>query len=466
MSHRNVETLIGRLCTDPALRQQFTGNPGAVLAEFRASGYELTPTEVEALVATDAAALEVMATALDERITRAERHMNGNPVEEVTSNVPVSGTCPSRFDRVREVFVRNLCNGQDLGASVAIYIDGEPVVDMWGGFFDKARTRPWERDTIVNNFSTTKTMTALCALVLADRGDLDLNAPVKKYWPEFAQNGKEDVLVRQFLGHTSGLPGWTEPVSYEDMVDVEKLTTMLERQAPWWKPGTQVGYHALTFGPLIGEVVRRISGNSLGRFFAEEIAAPLGADYHIGTGPAHDHRVSVMVAATPIRPRAGSDAITDRVFFNPYIYPEFSGTIGWRRAELGGSSGHGNARSVAAAQSVLSNGGSARGFRLMSEAGCLRSMELQGEGRDLVCGYPLRWGMGYGLNSPIIVQGYGPLVEGRRIAFWGGSGGSVVLNDFDARMTVSYVMNMHREHGGVDPRGLEIVRATYESITN
>ena len=386
-------------------------------------------------------------------------------VSEITTNVPITGMYQSGFERVREVFVRNLTNGQDLGASVAIYIDGEPVLDLWGGFFDANRRRIWERDTIVNNFSTTKTMTALSALVLADRGELDLDAPVKKYWPEFGQNGKDGVLVRHFLGHTSGLPGWTEPVSVEDIEDREKAATLLARQAPWWKPGTQIGYHALTFGPLLGEVIRRVSGKTLGRFFAEEIAGPLGSDYHIGTGPEHDHRVTAMVAATDIRPRHGDGTITDRVFFNPYITPEIASTVAWRRAEMGGSNGHGNARSVAAAQSVLACGGTVRGVRLLSEAGCRRALELQADGPDLVCGYPLRWGLGYGLNSPIIVKGYGPLVEGRQIAFWGGAGGSIIVNDFDARMTVAYVMNTHREHGGVDPRGLEIVRAAYESIT-
>ncbi len=465
MSHRNVETLIGRLATDPSLRLRFIADPVAALEDFRNGGYELNPTEVAALAAIDTDAINHIATALDERITRAETNMSP-AVSETTIDVPITGTYPSRFQRVRDVFARNLSNGQDLGASVAVYHDGEPVLDLWGGYFDTGRRRIWERTTIVNNFSTTKTMTALCVLVLADRGELDLDAPVKKYWPEFAQNGKGDVLVRHFLGHTSGLPGWTAPVTVADICDHEKAARLLARQAPWWKPGTQVGYHAITFGPLIGEVVRRVSGKTLGRFFAEEIAGPLGADYHFGTGPECDHRVSVMVAATDIRPRQGAGTVSDRVFFNPYITAEISGTLEWRRAELGGSNGHGNARSVAAAQSVLACGGTVRGVRLMSEAGCLRAMELQGEGRDLVCGYPLRWGMGYGLNSPIIAEGFGPLLEGRRIAFWGGAGGSVIVNDFDARMTVAYVMNMHREHGGVDPRGLGIVRAAYESLLN
>src|SRR5262245_19562466 len=208
--------------------------------------------------------------------------------------VNIQGTCAPRFESVRDVFEANLKTGEDLGASAAVYIEGEPVVDIWGGHIDSERTRPWERDTIVNNFSTTKTMTALCALVLADRGALDFEAPVAKYWPEFAAEGKEGVEVRHLLSHSSGLPGWTEKVTVSDILDREKARTLLARQAPWFKPGSTLAYHANTYGPLIGEVVRRITGKTLGEFFAEEIAGPLGADYHIGTGPECDARVSPM----------------------------------------------------------------------------------------------------------------------------------------------------------------------------
>src|SRR5262245_36589335 len=177
----------------------------------------------------------------------------------------IHGTCDERFTRVREAFAANLNTGKDVGASVALFIDGEPVVDLWGGYFDATYTRPWERDTIVQTFSTTKTMTALCALLLADRGEIDLHAPVVKYWPEFAAEGKSAIEVRHLLGHTSGLPGWTKLVSLYDIYDTEKATAMLARQAPWWTPGTAAGYHCYTIGHLVGEVVRRVTGKSLGR---------------------------------------------------------------------------------------------------------------------------------------------------------------------------------------------------------
>src|SRR5262245_40753421 len=285
-------------------------------------------------------------------------------IDQATANdVKVHGTCHPQFAAVRDALEKNLNNGEDIGSSAAVFIDGEPVVDIWGGFIDETRTRPWERDTIVNNFSTTKTMTALCALVLADRGELEVDAPVAKYWPEFSAEGKGSISVRQLLAHASGLPGWTEPVTVPDILDREKARTLLERQAPWFRPGSTLAYHAITYGPLIGEVIRRITGKTLGAFFAEEIAGPLGGDYHIGTGPECDARVSPMSQGSPFLEPTAND-VQNRVFLNPYCTPQIASSVEWRRAELGGSNGHGNARSVAAIQSVLSNHGEARGVRI------------------------------------------------------------------------------------------------------
>jgi len=376
----------------------------------------------------------------------------------------IEGKCSNEFAGVKEAFAKNLNSGEDIGASAAVFIDGEPVVDIWGGYFDEARTRPWDRDTIVNNFSTTKTMTALCALILGDRGELDLNAPVKKYWPEFAAAGKERVTVRHFLGHTSGLAGWTETVTLEDIYDPEKSTSLLARQATWWEPGTASGYHPITFGPLIGEVIRRITGKSLGRFFAEEVAGPLGADYHIGTGPECDSRVSLMIQSSPYVQPGGKSLIADRAYFNPFVSPQTSGTIAWRRAELGGSNGHGNARSVALVQSVLSCGGKVGNVRLLSEKGCERVLEEQANNVDLSFGIPIRWGIGYAINSPMLQSIFGEHLGGRRVACWGGSGGSFVVNDLDARMSVAFVMNNHVEAGGWDHRSVDVIKAAYSCL--
>jgi CubicO group peptidase (beta-lactamase class C family) len=205
----------------------------------------------------------------------------------------IEGSYDELFSAVPGVLAGLLDDG-DAGGSVAVFVDGEPVVDVWGGFADADRTIGWQQDTITNVWSVTKTMTALCALVLADRGELDLAAPVGRYWPEFAVAGKDKVLVRHLLGHTAGLPDWDGPV--EDLYDWPSATARLAAQAPQWEPGSAAGYHSLTQGFLVGEVVRRITGQSLGGFFAGQVAGPLGADFHIGLPAGHDHQVQLVVS--------------------------------------------------------------------------------------------------------------------------------------------------------------------------
>jgi CubicO group peptidase (beta-lactamase class C family) len=368
----------------------------------------------------------------------------------------IEGTCREEFLAVRAAFEHNLDSGADIGASVAVFIDGEPVVDLWGGYFDGTYTRPWERDTIVQTFSTTKTMTALCALVLADRGDLDLDAPVTRYWPEFAAEGKSEIEIRQLLGYSSGLAGWTEAVSLNDVYDHEKSAALLARQAPWWEPDTAGGYHALTIGHLVGEVVRRVTGQTLGEFFAREIAGPLGADYHIGTGPEHDARVSLLIQGSPDEPRG--DRLFERALLNPRVTPQATWSLPWRRAEVGAANGHGNARGIAAAQSVLACGG-AYGVRLMSDGGRERALETQSDGIDLIMGVPIRWGIGYCLASPASGLDFGP-----RIAYWGGNGGSMAFVDLDARMSFGYTPNRWIRGAHELDRSRNLLEALYATL--
>ena len=365
----------------------------------------------------------------------------------------IEGEVDERFGGVAEALARNLDAGVDVGASVAVVLDGEPVVDIWGGHKDLGGTDAWERDTIVNVFSTSKTMTALCALILADRGELDLHAPVARYWPEFAQAGKDRIEVRALLGHTSGLSGWAEPLAPEELADWERCTSLLAAQAPWWEPGTQSGYHAVTQGYLVGEVVRRITGLSLGRFFKETVADPLGADFHIGLPPEADQRVAPLIPPPPVDLReAGFPELAIRTLTNPLITGEMTAAGWWQRAEIPAANGHGNARSVAAIQSIVACGGEARGTRLLSEDGVSAIFEEQSNGRDLVLNVPLRFGMGFGLASETMPMG-------PRSCAWGGYGGSLVFNDLDARVTVAYVMN--RMQAGIlgDSRGASVVTA-------
>jgi CubicO group peptidase (beta-lactamase class C family) len=376
----------------------------------------------------------------------------------------VHGECDARFSAVRDALAASLDN-DDVGASAAVFIDGEPVVDVWGGYADKARTTPWERGTIVNVWSTTKTMTNLCALVLADRGEIDLYAPVARYWPEFGAAGKESVAVRHLLSHTAGLPGWDTPLkSPEEFYDWARCTDLLAKQAPWWEPGTASGYHAVTQGYLVGEVIRRVTGQSAGTFFAQEIAGPLHADFYIGLPATDDARVSNVFVSEPTKFPEDPDQTALKILGDPPLLADPEETVAtrqWRAAEIPAGNGHGNARSVAAVQSVLACGGQARGVKLMSEQGCNAVFDQQSDGPDLVMGIPVRFGMGYALASR-------DLSPNPRACYWGGAGGSLVLVDLDARMVISYVMN-HMLAGNDlnttgDGRALNIVQAAYTAL--
>ena len=370
------------------------------------------------------------------------------------------GTCDERFVAVRDALSNNLDKGADIGASVAVTVDGELVVDVWGGHLGDADATPWERDTITNVWSTTKTMTALCALMLADAGQLDLHGPVARYWPEFAANGKADVEVRHLLGHTSGLSGWQEPMTFEDLYDWERATSALAAQAPWWEPGTASGYHAITQGFLVGEVIRRVTGQTVGQFFRTEVAEPLGLDFHIGLAPSEFGRVANVIPPPPL-PIEGIDpaSIMVRTFANPLMVADIAWTDGWRTAEIPAANGHGNARSVALGQAVVACGGELQGRRLLSPAGCRAIFEEQANGVDLVLGVPLRFGIGYGLPTPDA-----PMSPNEHASYWGGWGGSVIVVDQDARMTIAYMMN--RMEAGVvgDERGMAIVNAAYGAL--
>jgi CubicO group peptidase (beta-lactamase class C family) len=283
----------------------------------------------------------------------------------------VRGTFDERFAAVHEALAASLEAETDLGASVAVLVEGEPVVDLWGGFCDPERTVPWTADTITNVWSTTKTMTFLCALILADHGELDFHAPVARYWPEFAASDKGRIEVRHLMGHTAGLPGWAQPIDGPDLADWEKCVSILAAQAPWWVPGTASGYHGLTQGYLIGEVVRRITSASIGTWFAEEVARPLRADFHIGLAESEDERVSIVVPPPPVETGPiDPDGLVARSFTNPRLDATFPRETWWRRAEIPAANGHGNARSVATLQAVVAGGGEAGGVRLLSERGC------------------------------------------------------------------------------------------------
>jgi CubicO group peptidase (beta-lactamase class C family) len=347
----------------------------------------------------------------------------------------VAGTTTDRFSSLRQQLADNLDRGEDVGASVTVIHHGEVVCDIWGGFRDAAKTVPWTSDTLVNVWSTTKTMTFVVMLMLVDRGELDVTAPVSTYWPEFAARGKADVEVRHLMNHTAGLSGWSESLENEDLADWSRCVEALADQEPWWTDRSRSGYHAITQGYLLGEVARRITGTSIGQFFKSEVADVLGADFFIGLPESEEHRVSVVIAPdTPDVLAGDRDAIAYRTFLSPPIDARAPEHRWWRAAEIPAANGHGNARSVATIQQIITNGGEANGHRFFRTTTCDKVFQPQVRGVDMVLAMDVSFGLGYGLASSAIPVG-------PRACYWGGFGGSVIAMDQDLGLTVAYMMN-------------------------
>ena len=353
----------------------------------------------------------------------------------------VHGTCDPKFAELRDLLGASLDSGADLGASIAIVLDDRMVVDLWGGWVDEAHTRPWTEDTVTNVWSTTKTMVALSALLMIERGRIDPFAPVAQYWPEFAANGKEAVEVRHLMAHTSGVAGWDHPVSNEVMYDWEESTARLAAQAPWWTPGEGSGYHVLNYGHLIGEVIRRVDGRGLKQFVAEELAGAFGADFQIGLRDADRGRVSDVIPPPPLPidlTALDHDLIAVKGLTGPLLDAAAANTSGWRHADIGGANGHSNAKAVARIQSVVGNDGVIDGTKILSRDTMDLIFDEQARGPDHVLILPLRFGIGYGLPEPATLP-YLPDDDG--ICFWGGYGGSLIVMDRNRKLTISYMMN-------------------------
>jgi CubicO group peptidase (beta-lactamase class C family) len=306
-------------------------------------------------------------------------------------------------------------------------------------------------------------VTSLAALMLVERGQLDVDAPVAAYWPEFAANGKQDVLVRHLLSHTSGVSGLDQPAVTEDMYDWEKSTARFASQAPWWAPGTASGYHALNFGHLIGEVLRRITGTPLKQFVADEIAGPLGADFQIGAAESDWGRIADVIPPPPLpfdMAALGPDSLVVKTFTGPAVDAAAANTPGWRQADIGAANGHGNARSVARILSVISRGGAVDGVRLLSPETIELIFREQANGVDLVLGVPIRFGIGYGLPVPETI----PYLPDEKVCFWGGWGGSMIVMDLGRKLTISYMMNKMAPGIIGSPRAEQYSRAIYAAL--
>jgi CubicO group peptidase (beta-lactamase class C family) len=374
----------------------------------------------------------------------------------------VDGTCTDAFLPLRHLLQQNLTSGEDAGASVAVVHDGELVVDIWGG--DARPGVPWERDTITQVWSVTKTMAALTVLTQVEQGFVDLDAPVTKYWPAFGAHGKDEVPVRHLLGHTSGVPGWTPPVTVEDILDLEESETILAGQEPWYEPGSAPAYQIVCHGHLLDGVVRGATGRALADILHEDVMAPLGGGFRLGVPADELDRCADLVPPPPSNidyGALGPDHFLVRAALNPFLAIDVCNGDAWRQGAVGGAGGHGNARGIAQAQALLSHGGEYGGVRLLSPETIARVFEVQAEGTDLLLSVPVRYGMGYALP-----MASAPAVHGGRVCWWTGYGGAIVVNDLDTRTTVAYAPNKLADHMIASPRTDAYVRTAFACLEN
>lgn len=375
--------------------------------------------------------------------------------------VVVDGECDAAFVAVRDAFAANFADDLELGASLCIEIEGHTVVDLWGGWLDGDRARPWERDSIACVFSCTKGLAAIALLLLVDRGRLDLDAPVARWWPEFAAAGKDELPVRHLLTHEAGLAAIDRPMPLGSLSDWDAMVTALAAQAPWWEPGTRHGYHGVTFGHLVGEVVRRVDGRTIGTFLRDEVTGPIGADCFLGLPASEDVRTATMELA-PITgetffSRWGADSLGPKAFGNPPDCndPAHTNTRRFRAAEIPAANAHANARALARVYSALHRG-DLLSTELAAEAG-----RVHVDGPDLVMEQPTRFGLGFEITLPEAAFGFGP---GARTFGHNGSGGSLGAIDPDRGIAVGYVMNrMMWTDRRDDPRWPPLFDALYEA---
>jgi CubicO group peptidase (beta-lactamase class C family) len=381
------------------------------------------------------------------------------------------------FERVREPFEKNFAKGLDVGAAFTAYHDGEKVVDLWGGVADEATGRAWTEDTIALVFSTTKAATAICANRLADQGRLDMNAPVAEYWPEFAAAGKADIPVDYLLSHRAGLPWVDTPLTLEEALAWDPMIHALEQQAPIWEPGTAHGYHAMTYGYLVGEVVRRITGTSIGTYFRDEIAGPLGADFWIGLPEALESRVAPLIggigfdsnaddhpdvdpeAMAALMALVGPESVLGRALSagGAFNHAEMFNTRAVHAAEVPAAGGIGDARSIARMHAACI--GAVDGIRLFGPDQLKDATTQHSAGPDkVILDLDLQFGLGFIVPSSLLRLG-GPRSFGHF-----GMGGSAGWADPDAGFAFGYVMNKMELGMAGDLRSYSLINACYDAV--
>lgn len=352
-------------------------------------------------------------------------------------DAPVEGLCDAGFEPVRDAFRRCFAELGESGAAVCVYLDGRPVIDLWGGIADPASGRPWSRDTLVNVYSVTKPFAAACLLRQIDSGRVDLDAPVARYWPEFAQAGKADIPVRWLLTQQAGLLGIRQDLPAEAILDWDRIARLLAAEEPWWPPGARHGEQAIFFGHLVGEVVRRVTGQSVGRVLRDGIAGPWGVEFHVGLDAGLEQRCATVLGMDDAWRDGlgiGSGSLSDRVLGNPpgLVDADTINSRAWRRAEVPAVNGHGTAHGVARFYAGLSLGGTLDGIRLLSEGLVREARTVQSSGEDVLLGRPVDWGFGVQVTA----DGFG----------MGGLGGSLGWGNCEHRFGFAYVTHRMAGH--------------------
>lgn len=381
--------------------------------------------------------------------------------------VEIHGEVTPGFEPVKQVF-ENLWKEVEVGASFCAFHRGRKVVDIWGGYVDVDMSAPWQRNTLVNVYSTTKGLASVAVAVLFDEGKIDYDEKVVTYWPEFGAEGKQDVTVAQLLSHQAGLCGVDTKLEVEDLYNWDKMVNLLAAQKPLWPLGSGAGYHAITWGYFPGELIRRITGKTLGQYFREKVAAPLNADFYIGLPDSEMHRVATMNGPNRARKKPKVPANTNLkmpklypiALLNPSVSPfKDASSYEWRKAEIAAANGQANARGIATIYGALACGGELNGTRIISERAIREAIKLEVDNEpDMVIGRPMRRGRGFMLNTD---GAYGPNPNAFGHA---GAGGSVGYADMDNQVAIGYAMNQMQADLEASPRSMLLSNALYKCI--
>jgi CubicO group peptidase (beta-lactamase class C family) len=378
------------------------------------------------------------------------------------ATLDIKGDIAPGFEGVRDAFANNFASAGDVGASFAIWKDGKYLVDIWGGHADAAKTKEWQRDTLPNVWSTTKAVAAFALAILVERGQLSYDDKITKYWPEFGAHGKDQLTVGQVLSHQSGVSTVREPLTTEDLYDHDAMAARMAAAEPLWEPGTRSGYHALTFAFPTGELVKRITGKTIGQFFREEVAGPWDIDFHIGLPESEEPRIAEMIEAKNAQSldEAGLNDVQKLTFANPAPSALAPNTRAWRAAELSSAGGRGSASALAKLYGAVATDGTLNGKKLISAETREKLSKEQIFNEDLVLGLPGSWGAG-------VLRNLGGLLYGPNEATIGhsGWGGSFVLGDPTAGVGIAYVMNQMGPDLAGDPRAMGLLAASYEALS-